>query len=125
MTDPRVQAAWDNPHPLVAKVLPVIAAGGARVHEEEWRHNTAVLSIVFDWLDQGLAPFPQDIADALNHAGITSARGCEWKADRLGHLLQSRWLWRDLCGYRHEGNLAFVRRVNQRGKSAVKTYHRA
>ena len=118
-----VADAYTDPHPHVKWLNR--GQWIRRDYLDDWRYGNAVLSIVFDSLDRGytdasaLPPFCGDIANALNKAGLKTARGYRWTGDNLKDLIYRRRLDPVVIGYRTADNLAYVSRVRETGKRTI------
>lgn len=118
---PLLQSALEDMHPTAEAVLSPYFLRSA--HEAGYVYGTCVMSVVFDWLDQGVPPFCSDIAIALDEAGVVTARGRKYTRTNLYEMLHERRLWPALVAYRRQDNLAYVARLNQRDKRSIWQHH--
>lgn len=87
------------------------------------RYPMAVLSLIFDALDDPDTPIPPyqgDIAKALNRQGITTQGNQEWTGRRVTALLKGYDLFDELVARRTPDNMAHLRRIQETGKYSIR-----
>ena len=83
-------------------------------------YNVAVMSLIFDALDNGLPPYPKEIAMALNDAGVSTSEGNEWSGKLVSMRLSHSGYIDDVVAYRHGGNYAHLVRIGEEGKHRIR-----
>lgn len=106
-------------HPLVATAIDTTwndSSPRSRYDASRRFYCAAVLSVVFNALDQGVAPSLRLLADLLNAEEVPKPTGdCPWDNPSLRKLLVRYGLYDNFLSYRTEANPAFVQWAEETG----------